>query len=291
MPEPSSTGTHRCARCTKWPQGGEGVGKCQCQALPQPVLPRQPSPSTAARDTVPAWVSLATSKPPPQLLLQSVQRVRSCWGKLSRIHLARWDPCLDCQHHLTRFNLKLLLKKAKATQSKSTQRSWTVQRKTCHNTAGHSHGAACWAGGQRLPAPHCCSGFRPSTTPRGAGLAPEDKDPLFSATAPTSPGKRKSKAAFSPGKKKNFPQLPLWFRRVEGHQAPTHTRPCCLLWPGSWSRRSGMLPAGTEQSRSAWARGQHRSSQYCGARCQHTGALRCQPGGTTVPSPETPCPS
>lgn len=52
-----------------------------------------------------------------------------------------------------------------------------------------------------------------------------------------------------------------------------------------------MLPAGTEQSRNAWARGQHRSSQYCGARCQHTGALRCQPGGTTVPSPETPCPS
>lgn len=52
--EPSSTGTAWCSRCTKRPQGGEGVGKCQRQALPQPVLPRQPNPSTAARDTVPA---------------------------------------------------------------------------------------------------------------------------------------------------------------------------------------------------------------------------------------------
>lgn len=135
-------------------------------------------------------------------------------------------------------------------------------------------------------------GFGHSTTPRGAGLAPEDKDPLFSATAPTSPGKRKSKAAFSPGKKKKtFPQLPLWFRRVQGHQAPTHTRPCCLLCPGSWSRRSGTLPARTEQSRSAWARGQHRSSHSCGARCQHTGTLTRQPGSSTAPSPEPPCPS
>lgn len=291
MPEPNSTGTHWCARCTKWPQGGEGVGKCQCQALPQPVLPRQPSPSTAARDTVPAWVPLATSKPPPQLLLQSGQRVRSCWGKLSRIRLARWDPCLDCQHHLTRFNLKLLLKKSKSNKE---QKYPTVL--DCSEKNLPQHG---WT------QPRCCLLGRQSEAPRTSlllGVSAEHNTPRRGAGpggqgssvqchSSHEPREEEEQSCLFSRRKKNFPQLPLWFRRVQGHQAPTHTRPCCLLWPGSWSRRSGMLPAGTEQSRSAWARGQHRSSQYCGARCQHTGALRCQPGGTTVPSPETPCPS
>lgn len=114
-------------------------------------------------------------------------------------------------------------------------------------------------------------GFGRGTTARGTGLAPEDKGPLFSATAPTSPGKRKSKAAFSPGKEKiTFPQLPLWFRRVQGHQAPTHTSPCRLLCPGSWSGRSGTLPAGAEQSRSARAPGQHRGTRGTEPTHRHT---------------------
>lgn len=109
---------------------------------------------------------------------------------------------------------------------------------------------------------------------------------------PRAQGRGRAKLSFLQEKKKKaFPQLPLWFRRVQGHQAPTHSRPCCLVCPGSWSRRSGLLPAGTEQSRSAWARGKHRSSQCCGARCQHTGTLSCQPGSSTVPSPERPYPS
>lgn len=209
-----------------------------CPSVPCPDSPAlhglQPMAAALRHRHCPCPVPLLTCKPPPQLALAEQARGPAVLEQLSRALLARQAPCLCCWHHLTRFNLKTLLKRVKPTKNTSTQRVPSAQRKTCYSVVGHRHSAAHRASGQRLPAPHRCSGFQQQhNTPRHRA-GPGGQGSSVQRWSSHEPGEEEeqSKAAFSP-RKKTFPQLPLRFGRLQGHRAPTHSRPHCLLCPGT----------------------------------------------------------
>lgn len=93
------------------------MGKCQRQALPQPARPWHGLWLVAAlqaKTPAPPGLLQSPANPLPSCRLQSGRGVRPCQEKLSRGLPVRWDRRLGCQHHLTRFNLKVLFKKSKA---------------------------------------------------------------------------------------------------------------------------------------------------------------------------------
>lgn len=129
MPEPSGTGTPGGTLRQGGPREASAWGSASAG-----LCPGLPGPGTA-----PGWWQLCRQRHQPCLgsssrlqthspscRLQSGRGVRPCQEKLSRGLPVRWDRRLGCQHHLTRFNLKVLFKKAKPTKTKSTQRVLSI---------------------------------------------------------------------------------------------------------------------------------------------------------------------